>query len=350
MPGSRRRWARLGPGWLTDPMATGGWPENWAARVAGERCPLCAALGKGGSDDWRHLATGAVTEVHLERRSRIPGYCLVVWRGRHVAEPSELDPEEASAYWAEVVATGRAIAAAFEPAKLNYFTLGNTVPHLHTHVVPRFRDDPAAGGPIPWDEVVAHTPMTDKALDRVAAALRRHLHLPTELAGPGTSGLEVAPPGSPRPPAPHLGFVARFEIRLGPPVEVGDGLLGRRRVIPIVGGSFAGPRLNGTVEPGGADWQWLAADGTAVIDTRYLLRTDDGAPLIIATEGYRSGSPSVLARLQAGEPVAPHEYYFRVRVTFDTGDERYAWLRDHVFVASAVRESDRVLYDAFLVE
>lgn len=301
--------------------------------MAGDGCPLCAALGKGDSDYWRHVATGAATEIHLERRSRIPGYCVVVWRGRHVAEPHELGPEEASAYWAEVVATGRAVVACFQPMKVNYFTLGNTAPHLHTHVVPRYRDDPAAAGPIPWDEVVSPEPMADGDLGRIADALRGELRLPTP----------------DQPGRPGLAFLARFEIDLGPPVEVGDGLLSRRRVIPIVGGRFAGPRLTGTVEPGGADWQHVGADGTAVIDTRYLLRTDDGVPLVIATEGYRTGTAEVLGRLQRGEPVAADEYYFRVRVTFDAGDGPYAWLRDHLFVGSAIRQADRVVYDAWLV-
>lgn len=156
--------------------------------------------------------------------------------------------------------------------------------------------------------------------------------------------------GNDTPPLPTLRFVARFEIELGPPVEVGDGLLGERRVIPITGGRFHGPRLNGTVEPGGADWQRVTADGTAVIDTRYVLRTDDGAPIIIATEGFRRGAPDVLARLRQGADVAPDEYYFRVRVSFDCGDDRYAWLRNSVFIASAIRTADAVRYDAFIVD
>jgi len=47
----------------------------------------------------------------------------------------------------------RAIEAEFAPVKLNLFTLGNMVPHLHTHVVPRFLDDPFPGGLIPWDDM-----------------------------------------------------------------------------------------------------------------------------------------------------------------------------------------------------
>ncbi|MGH8989628.1 MAG: DUF3237 domain-containing protein [Acidimicrobiales bacterium] len=152
------------------------------------------------------------------------------------------------------------------------------------------------------------------------------------------------------PPQATLTFVARFEVDLAPPVEVGDALLGHRRVVPIVGGRFHGPRLNGVVEPGGADWQRVTAGGTAIIDTRYLLRTEDGVPIIIYTEGFRRGPPEVLARLQRGDEVSPDEYYFRVLITFDTGDERYSWLRDSIFVGLALRAANAVVYDAFMLD
>jgi len=58
--------------------------------MAGKGCPMCAALGKGDNDFWVSVFTGEVAEVHLERRSRLPGYCIVVWRHGHVAEPGDL--------------------------------------------------------------------------------------------------------------------------------------------------------------------------------------------------------------------------------------------------------------------
>jgi diadenosine tetraphosphate (Ap4A) HIT family hydrolase len=64
------------------------------------------------------------------------------------------------------------VRAEFDPVKLNYLTLGNTVPHLHTHVVPRYRDDPAPGGPIEWMQIVSADPVPDDELQRQAAALR----------------------------------------------------------------------------------------------------------------------------------------------------------------------------------
>ena len=98
--------------------------------MAGKGCPMCAALGKGDNDFWVSVSTGEVAEVHLERRSRLPGYCIVVWRHGHVAEPSDLDPLQAGRYWAEVLAAGRAVRARFKPVKLNYLTLGEHRPAL----------------------------------------------------------------------------------------------------------------------------------------------------------------------------------------------------------------------------
>jgi diadenosine tetraphosphate (Ap4A) HIT family hydrolase len=66
---------------------------------------------------------------------------VVIWHGRHVGEPTELAEEEAAGYWREVLRVGSALERHYQPVKLNYQILGNAVPHLHTHVVPRFADD-----------------------------------------------------------------------------------------------------------------------------------------------------------------------------------------------------------------
>jgi diadenosine tetraphosphate (Ap4A) HIT family hydrolase len=140
--------------------------------MAGKGCPMCAALGKGDNDFSVAVFDGQVAEVRLERRTRLPGYCIVVWRLGHVAEPTDLDPELASRYWAEVLAAGAAVRELFNPVKMNYMTLGNTVPHLHTHVLPRYRDDAAPGGPIAWPDVLSPDPVAEAELHSQAADLR----------------------------------------------------------------------------------------------------------------------------------------------------------------------------------
>jgi hypothetical protein len=151
------------------------------------------------------------------------------------------------------------------------------------------------------------------------------------------------------PPTPALEFLARFEIELGEPLEVGEVGSGRRRIIPIAGGRFQGPRLSGRVLPGGADWQLVEAGGVARIDTRYALETDDGAPVFISTQGIRHGPPEVVAALARGEWVDPDRYYFRVAVRFETGVPAYDWLNRALVIAAAVRLPAAVIYDAFLI-
>ena len=69
-----------------------------------------------------------------------------------VDEPTELTDDEAATYGREVLIVGRALETTFSAVKMNYNTLGNWVPHLHTHVVPRYADDPRPGWPFPFPE------------------------------------------------------------------------------------------------------------------------------------------------------------------------------------------------------
>ena len=124
-------------------------------------------------------------------------------------------------------------------------------------------------------------------------------------------------------------------------------LTGTRRVIPIIGGSIIGPSLKAEILDGGADWQIVAEDGTAIIDTRYTARTDDGSYIYLATSGYRHGPAEVLARVAAGDAVGLDEYYFRLIVQLESGGSGLEWLNNTVFVASAGRNAMSVVYDLF---
>ena len=95
---------------------------------------------------------GEVADAYLQKASIQRGYTVVIWRGRHVAEPTELTPAEAECYWAELLEVGRRLERHLRPVKMNYDILGNSLPHLHTHVVPRYADDPKPGWPFPFPE------------------------------------------------------------------------------------------------------------------------------------------------------------------------------------------------------
>jgi hypothetical protein len=142
----------------------------------------------------------------------------------------------------------------------------------------------------------------------------------------------------------------RAEITLAPPQELGDTPLGRRRIIGITGGRFAGERLSGRVLPGGADWQVIRADGAADLDARYTLETEDGALVYVRNRGIRHGPPEVLRELQAGRTVDPARYYMRTTPCFETGDARYAWLNRIVCVATGARRPAAVELDVFEVK
>ena len=140
------------------------------------------------------------------------------------------------------------------------------------------------------------------------------------------------------------------QIALAPPQELGEAPLGRRRIIPIAGGSFRGEKLRGRVLPGGADWQIVRADGVADLDARYTLETEDGALIYVRNRGYRHGPEAVIRRLAAGEAVDPALYYMRTTPRFETGDARYAWLNRIVCIASASRLPQAVHLEVFEVQ
>ena len=108
-----------------------------------------------------------------------------------------------------------------------------------------------------------------------------------------------------------------MEATLGEVLDVGNAKCGRRRIVPLVGGTFVGRELNGSVVPGAsADWQIVLPDGTALGDVRYTLRTDEGHLLYVRSRGVRHGSAEVLARLSRGEEVDAREYVFRTSTRF----------------------------------
>ena len=147
------------------------WSEQFYAWRAGDGCPSCAD-GRPDETPWGvRFFAGAVSDAYLVRADVQRGLSMVVWRGRHVVEPTELSDAEAATYGREVLAVGRALQDVFAPIKINYNVLGNSVPHLHTHIVPRYADDPRPGWPFPFPDPEPG-PMTQERLERDVALLR----------------------------------------------------------------------------------------------------------------------------------------------------------------------------------
>ncbi len=126
------------------------WRVDWDRHKQGDDCVLCVLRGVEENEWGIRVLTGSFADGYLWKRGAIPGYSVAVWKHEHVAEPTQLSDEQAAGYWLEVMKFGRALESVYRPAKMNYEMLGNTVPHLHTHLVPRPTRDPAPNGPLPW--------------------------------------------------------------------------------------------------------------------------------------------------------------------------------------------------------
>src|SRR5260370_28202859 len=146
-----------------------------------------------------------------------------------------------------------------------------------------------------------------------------------------------------RLPDPGRTKVSRLEATLGQPMDVGTIAQGRRRIVPLTGGTFTGPELNGKLLPGAsADWQIIMADGTALGDIRYTLQTDRGDLLYVQSRAVRHGSPEVLARLARGEDVEASEYTFRTSTQIEAAAPDLDWINKGVFVSVGGRRTGGV--------
>ena len=128
-------------------------------------------------------------------------------------------------------------------------------------------------------------------------------------------------------------------------LRLGHTPYGERRIIDIRGGVVSGPRLNGRILPGGADWQIIRRDGVADIQARYTIETEAGGHILVSSEGLRHGPPEVMERLARGEPVDAGLYYFRTVMRFETAEPSAAWLNRILAVARGARLANAVRLD-----
>ncbi|MEG3168052.1 DUF3237 domain-containing protein [Sphingomonas sp. LB3N6] len=151
-------------------------------------------------------------------------------------------------------------------------------------------------------------------------------------------------------PEPYLEYAFQADVALGPIQELGtiDGV--RRRIVPIVGGTIAGPRLSGIVLPGGADWQGIRpGDFLTRVFAHYWVKADDGQIISVQNAGIRRANAAVMKRLMAGEMVPPASYYFRTSPSFEVGDGPHRWLNETVFVAIGARTPDHAIIRVYAV-
>lgn len=169
------------------------------------------------------------------------------------------------------------------------------------------------------------------------------------LAAVGAALVPAPAQAAPEAPAPVLEYAFSATITLDPAVELGQADGGRKRFIPITGGTVSGPMLNGAVLSGGGDWQVIEPDGLTRIEARYFLKAADGTVIEVTNPGVRVAAPAVIERLAKGEDVDPSAYYFRTSPAFKVAAGPHEWMRRSVFVARGVRRPDRVAVDFYVV-
>ncbi|MCP5264846.1 MAG: DUF3237 family protein [Burkholderiaceae bacterium] len=135
--------------------------------------------------------------------------------------------------------------------------------------------------------------------------------------------------------------------------------MGERRVIAITGGTVnpapgagaAGGLFRGRVLAVGEDWQWARSDDILELSAHYVLELDSGERIEVSAEGFRHGPADVLARIAAGEPVEPDEYYFRtsVRMRTSASNPAIARLNGLVIVCAAERRARQVCLSYYAV-
>ena len=129
---------------------------------------------------WPHadhrLAEYPLSVAYVHEDQFFPGWTVLVFK-RHATELFELSREERHQLIEEVTDVARALASVFRPVKINYGLLGNQLPHVHWHVIPRLEGDPA-----PFDAVwsVRHEPkrLADRERHTLCRRIREHLALP----------------------------------------------------------------------------------------------------------------------------------------------------------------------------
>ena len=140
------------------------------------------------------------------------------------------------------------------------------------------------------------------------------------------------------PPEPHLQWVSRATVKVGPIQVLGQTAAGVRRFVQILEGRFEG-RINGEVLPGGVDYQIVTPGDISYLDARYVIHTTDNAFILVRNYGIRHGV--------IGDD--PSKYYFRSTPRFETSDTRYSWLNKTIVVCSGARTPEMVLLDFYEV-
>ena len=123
--------------------------ENWDSLISSEGCPVCKQFRLDEKEDEHllYICDLPFSRLFLAKNQFIKGYCVLICRS-HVIEPYELSKKERAGYFDDLALAASALQTFFKADKMNYNLLGNIVPHLHTHILPRYFTDSAPHRPI----------------------------------------------------------------------------------------------------------------------------------------------------------------------------------------------------------
>jgi hypothetical protein len=140
-----------------------------------------------------------------------------------------------------------------------------------------------------------------------------------------------------------MNLFTEFRVQVGAPLSLGNDGFAEARIVPILGGTVAGPGLSGSILPGGADEQRIRADGLTRIHARYVIKAVDGALIRVDSQGLRHAPPEVMAALARGEKVDPAQVYFRTVIRFETAAPAHDDLNRALFLSDGRRDPDAVV-------
>jgi hypothetical protein len=147
----------------------------------------------------------------------------------------------------------------------------------------------------------------------------------------------------------NLEFEFTLSATIKAPVNVGAGPFGVRQYFEVTGGTIEG-KLNGKVLTGGGDWLLVGTDGFARLDVRAQLLTDDGAFVYLNYPGLLEFNEKVGQALATGGSTDYGDHYLRTTPRFETGDPRYAWLNQSLYVAEGRLRDGILEYKIYRVD
>jgi hypothetical protein len=147
---------------------------------------------------------------------------------------------------------------------------------------------------------------------------------------PGIVGRRVAAQGD----TLQSELLIDLTLETQPPHQLGAASAGRL-VVPVSGGTFAGPRMKGTIIGPGGDWIVERPDGSRVLDVRILLETDDAQTIYMSWRGIAYTPPG-------------GELFARIVPVFETGAPRYSWL-NNVVAVGVYRGGGKIAYRIYAI-